>query len=281
MRHGAAPNFGTEISKLWELTLHKQFAERLLQTRPCQTRPMARASLAVALLELAQLPDAVAASTWASRLRTSRANALASVLGLAGEPRDALCMAAAWCSKYRTLHAKHNEKCRQLFAEELPSGATSTARGAFDAAVHLMQHEAGSGVLVASDVVLTCAHCVCADGDPEDDEEDLDGTSSDVHRVGRMKLLLIGSGAVAVGECIACDNAADLALLRIVAHAPAGEDAAVTVRHAGLRCGAFSGDRRVPVVCIGNPSEFNLESSAKVRRLSQAAASVPGLCSPL
>jgi hypothetical protein len=197
-------------------------------------------------------------------LPTPRAAELAGKLGLAGKPGDGLRTAAAWCAKYRALHAKHHEECRRHFAAALPAGATAAARGAFDAAAHLMQHEAGSGVLVSADAVLTCAHCVCADDDPDDEASDAAG--GDVCRVGRMKLLLLGCGAIAVGECIACDNAADLALLRIVAHAGGDGAGEAAPRHAGLRCGAASNDR-ARVVCIGNPSEFNLESSTKGARI--------------
>jgi len=216
-----------------------------------------------ALLSLALAPSPARAAALVRALPDARARALARALGLAAAParraRAELEGAAAWAAKYRALRAAHAPRSAAAFAAALPR-----AREALGAAAHLVQAEAGSAVLVGPDAVLTCAHCVCAEGDPEDDDEEAGGAGGGgaaaaappppPARVGRAKLVLLAGGGVLVAECVAADERADLALLRVVARAgPAAPW--VAPRAAPPRA-------RERVACVGNPSEFDLERGA-------------------
>jgi hypothetical protein len=217
-----------------------------------------------ALLELALAASAARATALVAALPDARARALARALGLAAAPvrraRTELAGAAAWARKYRELRAKHAARCAADFADAMPA-----ARAALGAAAHIMQAEAGSAVLVGPDAVLTCAHCVCAEGDPGgESDDDSEGSSAGAEegaappppvRVGRVKLVLLAGGGVLVTECAAVDERADLALLRVVARAGAVAPW-VAPRAAAPRA-------REPVVCVGNPSEFDLERGGR------------------
>lgn len=203
------------------------------------------------------------------------ARALAKALGLAGSARAALSSTVAWSQKYKYLFAKHGDRCREEFKKKAPS---ARAGGALDAAVHIVQHEAGSGVVVGPEHVLTCAHCVCADDDPndDDDEEPDEDPPRMIDRVGRMKLLFCTDASFAVGVCVAADDRKDLALLRIVASSAPGK------ARSWLRVGTV--EKKTRVVCVGNPSEFNLEEGGRIHfkppLFHSSSGSIVGRSSP-
>jgi hypothetical protein len=87
----------------------------------------------------------------------------------------------------------------------------------FDAHVHFVSREGGSGVLLSPDLILTCAHCVAAPDDPLEEDED---TEPPPKRVGRTRLLVLPSGGFVVAECIRACEEVDLALLRVLAASP-------------------------------------------------------------
>ncbi|KAJ3253903.1 hypothetical protein HK103_007637 [Boothiomyces macroporosus] len=111
---------------------------------------------------------------------------------------------------------------------------------------HFIQPCGGSGVLVSSDIVLTCAHVVFH----EDDNEH----SKQVARIGRYKLLYFPDGGIAKAVCVASDETADVAFLRILDLYPESKE---------LRPATLAKDdvkSKDPVMCIGNPFEFDLET---------------------
>ena len=135
---------------------------------------------------------------------------------------------------------------------------------ALRASVHIVP--SGSGVCIdlsgeAGDVplmgcaILSCAHCVARDGDDGEDEED-GGTP--INRVGRCKSVVFADGTLCLAQCVAADDDADCALLRIVAVLRAGSQGGATTPTCSLApCPA---PIATPVVCIGNPFDWDLEA---------------------
>lgn len=158
---------------------------------------------------------------------------------------------------------------------------------------HFIQEGAGTGVCVADDVVLTCAHCVSADDDPDEEEEveveeaEEEGKGGvvlfQVHqpnaaplshvpslisppytsfpmpqpsRLNRLKLLILGSGELAVARCDHEHAAHDLALLTIISRS-GGRRSHVDAAATDIKSGTGA-------ICIGNPSEFDLEKGGKI-----------------
>lgn len=151
------------------------------------------------------------------------------------------------------------------------------------AAVHLVP--SGSGVHLGEGLVLTCAHCI--DHDDDDDQpcspqkrafsggnrRSLTRTErvayEEAHaawrattakalgakRVGRLKTCVTARGAHGVAECLAADEASDLALLRFVGGPPGGLEA--------LPLGGEGDDEAgTPVLAVGNPYDWDLENAA-------------------
>ena len=209
----------------------------------------------LALLELRDLP------AWAAALPTAELARVARLLHCAppAPTRPALLRAlGAYLTvptRYSGLLGAWGARCRSAYA-----GATRPwplAARLYGAHVHLVQAEAGSGVLLSPRLALTCAHCICHPDDPESDGDSGGGGSSPPpQRVGRTKVLLLPSGGYLLAQCIAAHEAHDLALLRITAASPllAGVSAFPT-------CPSPTGKASQAVVCVGNPSEFDLESA--------------------
>ncbi len=140
---------------------------------------------------------------------------------------------------------------------------------AMAAAVHLVP--SGSGVHLGGGLVLTCAHCIDHDDDGADEPQTVDFTGGSSrpptraervkyeaahaawerrtggapHRVGRHKACVTAGGAHADAECVAADEARDLALLRLRAPPEAlGLDALALAAEAADATGT-------PVLAVG------------------------------
>lgn len=130
-----------------------------------------------------------------------------------------------------------------------------------DACVHVVGQSGGSGVLVSAEgLVLTAAHVVEHGDDPDDDGDGDEAAEAAVERVGRHVLLFTASGRVALSRCVACSEAGDAALLKVL---DGGGDGPYPF--AGLCPGDVAAGRRV--VAVGNPFEFDLESERKGERI--------------
>ena len=152
------------------------------------------------------------------------------------------------------------------------------------AAVHLVP--SGSGVHLGDGLVLTCAHCVDHDDDDENQprspqkrefaagggKRPLTRTErvayEEAHaawrartaaalgarRIGRLKTCVTARGAHGVAECVAADEASDVALLRYVDAPPEGLGA--------LQLGGEGDDAAgTPVLAVGNPYDWDLEGA--------------------
>ena len=223
---------------------------------------------AASLLALALAPTPAAARVLIDALPASDASALATALGVAAarcklprSARAALATAASWALQYRTLRSKHAPRIARAWADAVPRKRAGVFRVAFAAAAHLIQEEAGSAVLVSPEALLTCAHCVSAEDDPDDGsssgEEEEEEETAPPARVGRVKLALLADGTVLVAECAAVDEAADLALLCVRARS------SMEVSASWVSPAAAPPRDRAPLICIGNPSEFDLESGGR------------------
>ena len=94
--------------------------------------------------------------------------------------------------------------------------------------------------------VLTAAHCVAADGDPDE----TDDAAASIKRVGRVKTLIFANGRVVPAVCVASDEVSDVALMRICGD-PSPHHLALMAREP---------PRGTPVVCVGNPYDWDLEA---------------------
>ena len=74
----------------------------------------------------------------------------------------------------------------------------------------------------------------------------------------RLKLLILGSGELAVARCERESHCDDLALLVILSRSGSG---ACHCSHASVALDVQVGAQ---AVCIGNPSEFDLEKGGKI-----------------
>lgn len=222
-------------------------------------------------LTLSEFDSEQRASVWLKTLSTAELASLClAVNGFASSSRPKLVTHVlsthAWMHKYRVLCSLEKlGVCQRSFEKKavawMPKG--SAVNIAWDSAATIVQEESGSAVRVAPGLYLTCAHCVCHIDDPEEDDE---APSADVvPRVGRLKLLVTSHGEWTVTECIRADAASDLALLRtVVSTLPPGAGASsgrFVHPPAVVRGGAvLATDDRSRVVCVGNPSAFDLES---------------------
>ena len=159
------------------------------------------------------------------------------------------------------------------------------------AAVHLVP--SGSGVHLGEGLVLTCAHCVDHDDDDDDESQPRSPQTREfaagggkrpltrtervaydeahaawrattkaaaaaalgARRIGRLKTVVTARGAHGVAECVATDEASDVALLRYVDGPPEGLGA--------LRLGGEGDDvEGTPVLAVGNPYDWDLEGAA-------------------
>lgn len=166
--------------------------------------------------------------------------------------------------KYRALINKWRSKCAAAFVSALEEsfGAHTLPVHAWEAMVHLVQPESGSAVRITPSHVLTCAHCITHEDDPHSDEDEEESDTGDASsaasappRIGLYKLLLFPNGLSAVGRCTAHDPEKDLALLTLCTSLPASMATAIAPVAA---TGTLS--YPCPVVCVGNPHDFDLES---------------------
>ena len=200
-------------------------------------------------------------------------------------------------SKYQSMFLKYASVCRQEFREVASSifgnlCLTTNLERVFDASVHIVQEESGSGVCVDDGSVLTCAHVVCADDDIETDDEEAPS------RVGRLKVVILGNGDWGVARCTHCFEDDDLALLTIEALDSTALHSEVTDSFQDAQPDSIDGPNHIrstsrgnrhrrrqmaieensgvgagcrglspvsefikgPIICIGNPSEYDLES---------------------
>ena len=203
------------------------------------------------------------ASTWiAARSAAELASLCSALSGFTSPSRSKLAVHVAdsheWMRRYRSLCepgklADYERTFVQRTEDWL--GKASVPLTACAASAHLVQEQSGSAVRVAPEHFLTCAHCVCHDDDPDEDDE---SSAIAINRVGRLKLLVTGRGEWAVAECVYADDAADLALLRVVELSASPAAAAQTADPHFLR--PFVPESRAKVVCVGNPSAFDLET---------------------
>lgn len=131
------------------------------------------------------------------------------------------------------------------------------------AAVHLIP--SGSGVVVTpTGVVLTCAHAVAADEDPDEDDD-----APQPSRLGRIKTLITASGELLLAKCVAVDEPTDAAALQIIWSSVTGEhDGPLNLdmaRVAPLAPGPPLADPALPIACVGNPYDWDLEREAGSR----------------
>jgi hypothetical protein len=118
-------------------------------------------------------------------------------------------------------------------------------------------------VVVSPDgLVLTAAHVVAHGDDPdEEDEDDEDQARPPPNRVGRKLLLYLEDARVLLAECVACREEADVAFLRVERH---GGDEPLPAARLGLEDLA----RGAPVVAVGNPFDYDLETLRRGRKTS-------------
>ena len=117
---------------------------------------------------------------------------------------------------------------------------------------HFIQKEGGTGVHIGNGYLLSCAHVIASDFDPEN-EEDVDEEQV-IDRIGRLKYVIFADASIYRVKCVAVNELDDLALLRIVTDDERSEmniGTAVLAKSAPKReCSLF---------CIGNPSNIDLE----------------------
>jgi hypothetical protein len=184
--------------------------------------------------------------------------------------------------------------------EERELWKTTTVAKMMGACIHIIP--SGSGTVVDQcGVVLTCAHAVAADGDPEEDEAEAGVPPPD--RLGRYKTLVAASGEVFLAVCTAVDETADVAALQMVWSNRRGEllptvddadGSTSTSTQTNLATSTpFEGhvplapgppnpatDGPLPVGCIGNPYDWDLErpSGARPTKMERCAFFDHGFC---
>jgi hypothetical protein len=229
------------------------------------------ACLPALALSLALRATPASASAFIASLPAPRASALAAGLGHSPRgSRASLRSLAAWARAYRSRRGAHAAACAAQWAAAarrcFGAGGAAGVVPLLHAVAHIMQPAAGTAVLLSPRLALTCAHCVSAEGDaPESaDSEDSEASASEgaaPTRVGRLKLLLTFSGAVLAARCVAVDEGADLALLRV--EAAGGGPLPEAFPRVLRACERSPWGARV--VCNGNPSEFNGEAARETR----------------
>lgn len=135
---------------------------------------------------------------------------------------------------------------------------------ALRAQVHIVP--SGSGVCIALNgtagntpllgaTILTCAHCIARDGDED---------APAIDRVGRHKNIVFADGTLCVARCTCSDERTDCALLTVVHILRVGASAGVptVVPTLALAPPDVVG---LPVVCIGNPFDWDLEAEDAAR----------------
>lgn len=166
----------------------------------------------------------------------------------------------------KTVKAREGaDACSAAAIEELEEDGErvkpDVVESAMKACVHFVP--SGSGVHVGDGVILTAAHCVSADGDPDESDDEDDVPPPD--RVGRWKRLITADGVVALARCFYSDEGGDVALLRLCADA--GEASLGSLPLAATEPPARRHHPRV--ICIGNPFDGDLEGpeNAKLKKM--------------
>ena len=80
---------------------------------------------------------------------------------------------------------------------------------------HFIQKEGETGVHLQNGYVLSCAHVIASDTDPEGDGGDGHDGDAVIDRIGRIKYVVFANGSIYKTECVAVNEADDLSLLRI------------------------------------------------------------------
>lgn len=130
------------------------------------------------------------------------------------------------------------------FAKEMDPSKT------FDAVVHFVQSGAGTGVHVGNGMILTCAHVV---GHEDDDTEASSSSSCVPKREGRVKHVMFPNGIIYPAVCVVAlesESQQDVAVLKITSDTkglPFANIASASPEIGGR------------IVCVGNPSNINLE----------------------
>lgn len=124
-----------------------------------------------------------------------------------------------------------------------------------DTVCHFIQKEGGTGVHLQNGYVLSCAHVIAADTDPDEEGE---GELDAVDRIGRIKYVVFANGAIYKTECVAVNEEDDLSLLRIE------WDSEIKLIDDDQQIGTAVLAETAPKIkchlfCIGNPSNIDLE----------------------
>lgn len=131
-------------------------------------------------------------------------------------------------------------------------------RKAMSSCIHIVP--SGSGVIIhSSGIVLTCAHVVAADGDPDENDEIIKPPK----RLGRLKTLIDSSGTLHLAACTVCDEAMDVAALQIV-WTDGGSETFTAAPLSALTPDPHN-DTNAAIACIGNPYDWDLECPAGAR----------------
>eukprot|EP00978_Attheya_sp_CCMP212_P001231 scaffold2560_cov35-Attheya_sp.AAC.3 len=186
---------------------------------------------------------------WSSSLPIADLRRVAHDLGWLGVGRADIVMSAVAHQsvglRYYNLWNQWGKQCRELYNKLVKTWIDAT--DLLGAMVHVVQEESGSGVRISDSLILTCAHCIISPDDPDDEDCQLEPPN----RVGRVKVLLLGSGEWCLAECVKADDKIDLALLQIL----------TPIRQSVSYPSIGPSDCKAsPVLCVGNPCEFDLEA---------------------
>jgi len=109
--------------------------------------------------------------------------------------------------------------------------------------------------------VLTCAHCVAADGEDEDLEDDhSDQPSQDPDRAGRLEIVVWPNGDYGLAQCGQFNNDHDTALLEILAVSCAA-NSLQRLELPTSKVAMAPPSKGTACVCIHNPYDWDLELS--------------------
>jgi len=221
------------LSQLKRCALRSNLESGWQQVAGREHTELLRDTLRTARLDWLSFVDTVRASTFNAYLER----------GQRALRRDGHMLVAA-----RNAKREARERALSELEERLPR--------AFAAAVHIIP--SGSGVSIGNGgLILTCAHCIAHDDDPEEEERAEGGSAvaereRSLSRVGRVKEIVTADGAVFGAVCIASDETQDLALLRAL---PGSSSPRATEELAP------AAEQGTAVFALGNPYDWDLESS--------------------
>ena len=143
---------------------------------------------------------------------------------------------------------------------------------AYGACIHIVP--SGSGCVIQGGAgsqgyyVLTCAHCIAAD---DDEDEEGDTAAGAIDRVGRYKVIVWGNGAWGLVQCIYSSERMDVALCKVLCYTPSDGDQASTSYAVPDKLpvstlASAPAAKGTPVFTIHNPFDWDLEHSGRPRR---------------